>query len=97
MRGYFLTSLAIAVLIAATGTGFAQSRGESAAQNVRESEQYDRLICGNPAFRAKRIAQECGPLQGSQFYNGCVASFHCGGAAPSGANWRRAPASETVR
>src|SRR5687768_16668834 len=98
MRRYVWTSLIAAVLIAAAGTAFAQSGGrETAQQNVRESQQYDQLVCTNPSFRAKRIAQECGPLQGSQFYDSCVASFQCGGGAPTGRNWRKAPASEMVR
>lgn len=89
--------LAAIGLIAAAGTAVAQTGApESAQQNVRESQQYEQLLCTNPAFRAKRIAQECGSLQGSQFYDGCVASFNCA-RQPSGANWRRAPASEKIR
>jgi hypothetical protein len=83
-------------LIAAAGTAWAQPQADqSAEQNVRSSRQYDQLVCTNPGFRAKRIAQECGPLQGSQFYAGCVASFNCS-SQPSGANWRQAPPSETI-
>ncbi len=67
----------------ALGTAWAQAPANpSAEQNVRQSRQYEQAVCGNPAFRAKRIAQECGPLQGSQFYNGCVASFECGARRP---------------
>ncbi len=73
--------LMAAALIFAAGSALAQSTGnESASQNVQQSQQYERLLCTNPGFRAKRIAQECGPLQGSQFYLGCVASFQCGAA-----------------
>ena len=47
------------VRIAAGGTAVAQSRpDESAEQNVRSSHQYESLLCNNPGFRAKRIAQE---------------------------------------
>ncbi len=95
MRGIYWVCLAAAGLIAASGTAVAQSRGnEGAAQNVQESRQYESLLCTNPAFRARRIAQECGPLQGSQFYNSCVASFQCG-AVRRGSN--KAPPSETIR
>ncbi|MGE5269327.1 MAG: hypothetical protein ACM3JG_06590 [Thiohalocapsa sp.] len=89
--------LAVCGLVAAAGSAWAQSSGnESAQQNVRESQQYEQLLCTNPSFRAKRIAQECGPLQGSQMYAGCVASFQCKGPhrAP---HWRKAPPSETIR
>ena len=88
-----------AALVAATGGAIAQQRGanETPEQNVRQSQQYEALTCSNAAFRAKRIAQECGSLQGSAFYDNCVASFDCGGKRPSGANWRNAPASQTIR
>jgi hypothetical protein len=90
--------VATAVLITTASAALAQRGGETAAQNVRESQQYDQLVCSNPSFRAKRIAQECGPLQGSQFYDSCVASFQCGGpGAPHARDWRKAPASEMVR
>ena len=95
-RNYRVWFVAVG-LIAAAGTAFAQAGApESAQQNVRESQQYEQLLCTNPAFRARRIAQECGSLQGSQFYDGCVASFNCA-RRPSGANWRQAPASEKIR
>jgi hypothetical protein len=91
--GWFV---AAAGLIAACGIAWAQQPADqSAQQNVHESQQYEQLLCTNPGFRAKRIAQECGSLQGSQFYEGCVASFNCD-RHPSGANWRQAPPSETI-
>lgn len=67
---------------------------ESASQNVHESQQYEQLICSNPGFRASRIAKECGSLQGSQFYQGCVASFQCNGGQRRYRN--QAPPSETI-
>ncbi|HYM73071.1 MAG TPA: hypothetical protein VET89_08825 [Stellaceae bacterium] len=70
---------------------------ETPEQNVRQSQQYDQLTCANKGFRAKRIAQECGPLQGSDMYDSCVASFDCGGKQPTGSRWRDAPPSQTVR
>ena len=83
-------------LIGATTNASAQAVNETPEQNVRASQQYQALLCTNAAFRQKRIAQECGPLQGSQFYDGCVASFNCN-KQPSAADWRKAPPSETVR
>ena len=97
MRGYSLTCLVAASLIGVAGAAWAQSRApESADQNVRESQQYERLLCTNAAFRAKRIAQECGPLQGSDFYGSCVQSFQCN-APVQAPHWRRTPPSETIR
>jgi hypothetical protein len=84
-------------LAAAGGVASAQSpAGDGAQQNVRESQQYEQLLCTNAAFRNKRIAQECGPLQGSQFYSNCVASFQCN-AGRRATQWRQAPPSETIR
>ena len=91
----WLCFVAAIALLAASGTALAQSRGnDSAEQNVRQSQQYEQALCGNPTFRAKRIAQECGPLQGSQFYDSCVASFQCGAVRHRS---NKAPPSETIR
>jgi hypothetical protein len=84
-----------AILMVAASAALAQPRSESAQQNVRDSQQYEQLLCTNVAFRNKRIAQECGTLQGSQFYESCVASFQCGGPPPRRSNM--APPSETIR
>jgi len=84
-----------AILTIAAGAALAAPRSDSAEQNVRESQQYEQLLCTNAAFRNKRIAQECGQLQGSQFYESCVASFQCGGPSPRRSNM--APPSETIR
>ena len=84
-----------AVVMIAANLALAAPPSESSEQNVRESEQYERLLCTNAAFRQKRIAQECGPLQGSQFYDGYAATFQCGGAPARRSN--RPPPSETIR
>jgi hypothetical protein len=84
-----------AVVVIAAHLALAAPPSESSEQNVRESEQYERLLCTNAAFRQRRIAQECGPLQGSQFYDSCVATFQCGGAPARRSN--RPPPSETIR
>src|SRR6476661_5553997 len=85
----------LAMSIATGGTASAQSRaGESAEQNVRASRQYESLLCSNPAFRAKRIAQECGPVTDPELHQSCVASFDCG---PPKRGSQKAPPSETIR
>ena len=95
MRGLSLVGLVAAGLIAAAGPSSAQApANQSAEQNVRASEQYERLLCTNPAFRAKRIAQECGPLTDRQMHDNCVASFQCGA---SHRRSNQAPPSETIR
>lgn len=96
MRARYWSCLLATGFIVAAVSAWAQSpANESAQQNVRESQQYEQLLCTNPSFRARRIAQECGPLQGSQFYAGCVASFNCN-QQPGDSNWRQAPPSERI-
>jgi hypothetical protein len=99
VRRFVSVVFAVALLGATGGAALAQSPApvnETPQQNVRASQQYQQLTCANAKFRATRIAKECGPLQGSQFYDSCVASFNCD-KEPSGANWRQAPPSETMR
>jgi hypothetical protein len=83
----------------AVNSAWAQSppRDESAAGNVRQSEQYERLVCSNPAFRAKRIQQECGPVTDPELHARCLASFECGAGAPHRRTSNKPPPSETVR
>ena len=99
MRGTVLASLVIAGLVTAGAPpASAQSAGnESAAQNVRESQQYDQLVCSNPAFRERRMREECGPITDPQLRESCLASFNCGPGGPTGQNFRGAPSSERVR
>jgi len=95
MRGLSFVGLAAGGLIAAAAAAWAQSpANQSAEQNVRASQQYERALCTNPAFRAKRIAQECGPVTDPQMHQSCVASLQCGVAHHRS---NRAPPSETVR
>ena len=47
----------------------------SPRRNVVESEQYDRLLKGNPAFRQARMRKECGPNTDSQLHQQCLDSF----------------------
>jgi hypothetical protein len=98
MRTGYWICLGTAGMILVAGTASAQrAANESAEQNVRQSQQYESLVCSNAAFRAKRIQQECGPISDPQLHQSCLATFDCGGAAPKARNWRKAPASETVR
>ena len=98
MRTGYWTCLGAAGLILLAGTASAQRAGnESAEQNVRQSQQYESLVCSNAAFRAKRIQQECGPITDPELHQSCLATFDCGGAAPKARSWRKAPASETAR
>ena len=98
MRRAYWTCLATTGLMLVAGTAAAQRSGnESAEQNVRQSQQYESLVCSNPSFRAKRIQQECGPINDPQLHQSCLATFECGAAAPKARNWRKAPPSETAR
>ena len=76
MRTGYWTCLGAAGLILVAGTAWGQRRGgDSAEQNVRQSQQYESLVCSNPSFRAKRIQQECGPITDPQLRQNCLASF----------------------
>ena len=99
MRGTVLAWLVLAGWIAGRGvSGLGAIAGnESAAQNVRESQQYEQLVCSNPAFRERRMREECGPITDPQLHQNCVASFNCGPGGPTGQNFRGAPSSERVR
>jgi len=94
-----LPVLAAAALIAAAAAASAQPapRSESAQQNVKESEQYERALCGNAAFLAKRIKQECDPITDPQLHESCLASFNCGPGAQHRRRSNKAPPSETIR
>jgi hypothetical protein len=59
----------------------------SPAQNVRESERYDRLLETSRAFREARMRKECGPITDPQLHQQCLASFgqdepYAGSSAP---------------
>jgi hypothetical protein len=95
----WLPLLAAAALIAAAANVGAQPapRSEGAQQNVKQSEQYERALCGNAAFRAKRIKQECDPITDPQLHESCLASFNCGPGAQQRRRSNKAPPSETIR
>jgi len=95
MPGRILLCLAATASIAAAATAFAQSpANQSAEQNVRASQQYERALCTNPALRARRIAQECDPVSDPLLHKSCVASFQCGVQRRGS---QKAPPSETIR
>ena len=100
MRGNAFIAWIVAAgwIAAAVPVALAQRAGnESAAQNVRESQIYEQLLCTNPSFREQRMRIECGPITDPQLRQACLASFDCGPGAPSGRNFRGAPASELAR
>ena len=47
----------------------------SPQRNVAESQQYDRLLKENPAFRQARMRKECGPITDPQLHRQCLDSF----------------------
>ena len=47
----------------------------SAQRNVVESESYESLLKGNPAFRQARMRKECGPITDPQLHRQCLDSF----------------------
>jgi parvulin-like peptidyl-prolyl isomerase len=51
------------------------SNSRSAQQNVAESEQYERLLRTNPAFRKARMQKECGGITDPELRQSCLASF----------------------
>ena len=99
MRNSVVALIAAAgwVAVAAHPAAAQSSGNDSAAQNVRESQQYEQLVCSNPAFREKRMREECGPITDQQLRESCLASFNCGPGGPTGRNFRGAPVSEQVR
>ena len=94
-----LSLLTAGALNAAAVSASAQAppREQGAPQNVKQSEQYERAVCGNKAFRDKRIKQECGPITDPQLHESCVATFQCGDTAPQRRRSNKAPPSETIR
>jgi len=83
MSRYSSTIPTAALLIALAGPTAAQTPpDQSAAANVRQSDQYEQALRTNPSFRAKRMQEECGPITDAQLHQQCVASFEAYGAAP---------------
>jgi hypothetical protein len=70
---------ALAALAFALGSAAASAQpmptNPVARANVRQSERYSSLLRTDPSFRAKRIAEECGPISDPALHAECVASF----------------------
>lgn len=47
----------------------------SAAQNVRDSREYESAVHANPNFRAAREHKECGPIDDAKMHADCLATF----------------------
>jgi hypothetical protein len=75
------TILAAALLFAAGSAAAQMPKDQNAAQNVRQSQQYEQMLHSNRSFRARRMAEECGPINDKEMHQQCIASF--GGDAPA--------------
>jgi hypothetical protein len=79
-----------ALLIGFSGTALAQIPPDpGAAANIRESKAYDQMLRSNPAFRAKRMQIECGPITDPELHASCVSSFQSSGPAPAATRRRQ--------
>ena len=80
MMGYRWAMVAIVAAQMAVGAA-AQPMPQDpiAAANIAQCQRYEALVHSNPTFRAKRIAEECDPINDPQLHAQCVASF---GPAP---------------
>ena len=70
--------LAAALAVGSSGPVWAQAPtppDQSAPANVKQSQQYEQVLHSNPAFRAKRMQEECGPVTDPELHANCVASF----------------------
>ena len=77
--------LLAAALFALAGSALAQPmprNNPAAQQNVIQSERYSQVLRTSPAFRDKRIQQECGPITDPRLRAQCVASFPPGAPPP---------------
>ena len=77
MSKYLLTMFAAGALITFALPASAQNipADPGAAANVKQSEQYEQAVHGNSSFRAKRMKEECGPINDPELHQQCVASF----------------------
>ena len=81
------SSCILAAALLAVTIGFSSALAQtppdqSAAANVRQSEQYEQVLRSNPSFRAKRMQLECGTITDPQLRDSCVASFQAYGPTP---------------
>jgi hypothetical protein len=47
----------------------------SAAQNVRDSQNYEATVHANPNYRTVREQKECNPIDDAKMHADCLASF----------------------
>jgi hypothetical protein len=73
LRIMLVAAAMIAVALPASAQGIPPDPG--AAANVKQSEQYEQVLHSNPSFRAKRMKEECGPINDPQLHQQCVDSF----------------------
>jgi hypothetical protein len=52
-----------------------RSGARSAAQNVRDSHNYEAVVHSNPNFRAVRERKECGPIDDARMHSDCLGTF----------------------
>jgi hypothetical protein len=52
-----------------------RSSARSAAQNVRDSRNYESAVHANPNYRAVREQKECGPIDDAKVHADCLATF----------------------
>jgi hypothetical protein len=52
-----------------------RSGARSAAQNVRDSHNYESAVHANPGYRAVREQKECGPIDDARMHADCLATF----------------------
>jgi hypothetical protein len=84
-RTIFSTLFASALTLAWIGTAGAQAMPQNnpaAAANVRQSEHYSAVVHSNPAFRKRREAIECGPINDPQLHQQCIDSFESDSSPP---------------
>jgi hypothetical protein len=84
---WIMTAAMVSSLAAAASAQTQTPADPGAAANVRQSQQYEQVLHGNSAFRAKRMQQECGPITDPQLHESCVASF--GGGGPGSTKQRQ--------
>ena len=78
MQATPLMLLAAGALFALAGGAVAQPlprNNPAAEQNVIQSEHYSQVLRTSPAFRDKRVQEECGPITDPRLRAECVASF----------------------
>jgi hypothetical protein len=53
-----------------------RSGARAAAQNVRDSQNYEGAVHANPNYRAVREQKECGPIDDAKMHAECLATFN---------------------